>query len=357
MRPSCPHRGPVPQLLRGAKAVSDLALALLLPLLVVVQVSGLLAACTEKGGGPPPLRFALLVNRLGDVWTKSEIAGFQRACREFGVEALVFDNRMDANTTLSNMDIVLEQGIDGIALSPPDQKISALIVDKAFSAEVPVVSMDLRLLDYNNRQLAPHVGVDNVGAGEAVGRWLAERIRDLRWLEDRSITVGVAALTYDEIWDMKLRTDACRKVLLEELPVLDERRLYGIDYRSMDAVGALLGMQELITSHPDVTNWVVFAGNDEGVIGAVRALEQVGLDENAVGCGIGYGRAMAELSKNASAFKATVFIDGCAQGRLAASHLYEYLVHGRPIPAATHGRIFMVDRAAAGTIALEGQGR
>ena len=287
----------------------------------------------------------MLVNRLSDVWTKGEIEGFEQACRELGAEPLVFDNRMDANTTLSNLDVVIGQGVDGIVISPPDQKISALVVDKAFSADVPVVSLDLRLLDYNNRQLAPHVGVDNTAAGTAMGGWLAAELRALQWLKDRSSTVGVAALTYDSIWDMKLRTDACRQTLMSRLPDLDPDSIHPVDYRSMDAVGALLGMHSLITVHPEVTNWVVFAGNDEGVIGAVRALEQVGLDSSAIGCGIGYGRAMTELSKRDSAFKATVFIDAREQGRTAATHLYDSVMHGKPIPAFTRVESRVVDRA------------
>jgi L-arabinose transport system substrate-binding protein len=298
--------------------------------------AGLGAGC--RGGAPRErLLFALLVNRLNNPWTEQQIAGFREACGRLDADVLVLDNQMDANMTLSNLDVALEQGADGVALSPPDQKISALIVDRAFSADIPVVALDLRLLDYNNRQLAPYLGVPNSKAGHASGQWLASEIERLGWLEDRSLTVGVAALTFDPIWDMRLRTDACRQALLDNSPALSPEQIYPVHHRRMDAVGALMGMHELISTHPEVTNWVVYAGNDEGVTGAVRALEQVGLDAKALGCGIGYGRARTELEgPRRTAFKATVFLDGAEIGRTAAEYLYNYRVNGIPIPATTY---------------------
>lgn len=48
----------------------------------------------------------------------------------------------------------------------------------------------------------------------------------------------------------------------------------------------------MLTAHPEITKWLVTGANEEGTIGACRALESAGLDKDA--CVVGLGAYMAK---------------------------------------------------------------
>ncbi|MDY5349023.1 MAG: hypothetical protein SPG80_05710 [Candidatus Ventricola sp.] len=48
----------------------------------------------------------------------------------------------------------------------------------------------------------------------------------------------------------------------------------------------------MFTAHPEITKWLVTGANEEGTIGALRALESAGLD--AESCVVGLGAYMAK---------------------------------------------------------------
>ena len=50
----------------------------------------------------------------------------------------------------------------------------------------------------------------------------------------------------------------------------------------------------VFTANPQITTWMVMGANEEGTIGACRALETAGLDANA--CVVGLGAYMAKMS-------------------------------------------------------------
>jgi L-arabinose transport system substrate-binding protein len=131
------------------------------------------------------------------------------------------------------------------------------------------------------------------------------------------------------------RTDGQKEVWLQHFPDWPESRMWRVDYtgpqdEAFDQAAATF------TAHPEIKHWVVMAINDEGAAGATRALEQAGLDKDAVVCGIGGYLAKLEFKKEGgSAFKATAFINYVDVGAIAAENMMNYLVNGTEIPADT----------------------
>lgn len=287
----------------------------------------------EGASSGDQLKLAIMVKRADEPWFQVESDGFKEQCEKMGVTAIIMDNKMDPNVTLTNVDTAIAQNVDGIAIVVPDQKLSNSVVAKAKSNNIPILAIDDVLIDESGKQIAPYVGMDAPIIGHQVGSWLAEYVNEQGWIEDDSKVVGVAAMTYDQVSVIKDRTDASRKALIERLFGLEESQIHEINYKNLDAVGSFEAMQSLLTTQPDVTNWIIYAGNDEGVVGAVRALEQAGLAKDAVGCGLGAGLARGEFEKkNETAFKASVFLDSAAHGAIAAETLYNYIVKDIEMP-------------------------
>ncbi|MBI9106126.1 MAG: substrate-binding domain-containing protein [Spirochaetales bacterium] len=291
------------------------------------------------------LQFAILIKKGDESWYRKEAEGFAARCRELGVSSIVMDNKMDPNIALVNIDLAIEKKVDGIAIVVPEQRMGPLIVDRAFESNIAIVSLDLKLLDHQGRQLAPHFGLDDKSAGYSAGVWLARQVQELEWYGSLSNTIGIAAFTNMHITEYRVRVNECQRALFEWLPELSRSRFFKLDYPGTDAVGGLLSMQELLNQHPEITNWIVFSATDEGAIGAVRALEQVGLGSRSIACGIQAERAFGEFSlAQETAFKGAVFYDPYQLGSRAADALYSYIKNGSAIPAVTSVPFKMITR-------------
>lgn len=301
-----------------------------------VKVVSAQEAPAEDAKKPEDLTLVLMVKRADEPWFQAEAKGFEDKCKELGVRGVIMDNKMDPNTHLTNLDNAIAQKVSGMAVVVPDQGMSQTTVDKAKAAGISVVAVDDTLIDANGKSIAPYIGLENSQIGYQVGEWLAGQVNTAGWMKDPSKKVGVAAMTFDEVEGIKLRTDGCKKAILEKMQGATEDMIFEMNYKNTDAVGSQEAMQSLLTQHPDITNWVIYAGNDEGVVGAVRALEQVKKDKDSIGCGLGAGLAAGEFAKEGgTAFKASAFISSYNHGVLAAQALYDNLVNGVEIPENT----------------------
>ncbi len=95
-----------------------------------------------------------------------------------------------------------------------------------------------------------------------------------------------------------------------------------------------------------MTHWVVFACNDEGVLGTLNALATQGVSpDNVIGVGLGaYEACKAWAAEQPSGFKAALFISGLDVGASAAQVLYDNVVNGVPLPENTIAPTTIVDR-------------
>ena len=117
----------------------------------------------------------------------------------------------------------------------------------------------------------------------------------------------------------------------------------------MDYDGTLKGAADafpaFITAHPEVTHWILWSCNDDGVLGAVRALENAGVKaDNVIGVGLGAHMACDEWNKaKPTGFKAAVYIDAALHGAKAGEIMYDYLANGTPLPENSIVQGVMVD--------------
>ena len=77
----------------------------------------------------------------------------------------------------------------------------------------------------------------------------------------------------------------------ELCPDFPEDRIFKADYDGTTEKGNTASAA-IFTANPQITTWLVTGANEEGTIGACRALEDAGLDANA--CVVGLGGYMAK---------------------------------------------------------------
>jgi len=227
----------------------------------------------------------------------------------------------------------ISAGAAGIAITVPDQTIGPAISDAAAAAGVALVATDDGIGDSEGNPV-PFVGFSGPDMGAKVGAEAARLLEEGGWLEDESITLGVLSTEVQTLSVCEDRTNASKAAMLEV--GVPEDAIFQVPYTgetqsAQDAAGPV------ITAHPDVTHWVVFACNDEGVLGTLNALATQGVaPENVIGVGLGaYEACKFWAAEQPSGFKGALFISGLDVGAAAAEVLYDNIVNGVELPEST----------------------
>lgn len=84
----------------------------------------------------------------------------------------------------------------------------------------------------------------------------------------------------------------------------------------------------------ELKKWVVTGANEEGTVGAVRALEDAGLDADSWVMGIGGYLAPDEFEKG-SCMKAATYFSDVAIGAASVEMLMDHINNGTEMPMST----------------------
>ena len=103
-------------------------------------------------------------------------------------------------------------------------------------------------------------------------------------------------------------------------------------------VNAIDVMTTTLTANPQYDNWIFYACNDDGVLGAARAMENSSYPaENGIGIGIDGSRACDAFGNGrASAYKGTMWLNSANHGRDAVQLLLASIKDGTALPEATY---------------------
>ena len=164
----------------------------------------------------------------------------------------------------------------------------------------------------------PFVGFDGKDMGKKVGEAAAKLLTDSGWLGDTAKKVGVMTVAVETLSVCVDRTDNEKAAILAA--GVPEENVLVVPYTG-EALSAQDAAGPIITANPDVTNWVVFACNDEGVLGALNALATAGVNpDNIIAVGLGaYEACKPWAAEQPSGFKAALFISGLDVGATAAT--------------------------------------
>lgn len=230
------------------------------------------------------------IYKAGDqTWFIDEGAAAQKAVEEAGGEFIFVDAKMNPEEYLKAIDNAIANKASGIVTCIPDQTMSQAAVDKATEAGIPIVAADDALQDADGNKLAPWVGINAYVIGEANGEWLANYAKDNELVGKDG--VGLLIMTMDTVSSCVPRAEGEFAKFTELCPDFGEDNIFYADYDGTTDKGNTAAAA-VITANPQITTWLVTGANEEGCIGAARALESAGLDADA--CVVGLGAYMAK---------------------------------------------------------------
>jgi L-arabinose transport system substrate-binding protein len=312
------------------KRNSTLLAASVVAISILASVGGCSAGTSGSTAGG---KIAYISKDLSQGYFQTEATGVKKQAKSSGYSTLTMDSRGNADTQSANIDTAITQGVKGVVLVTQDQKLGPAVAAKLAAADIPLVTVDDPIVDANGKAV-PFVGMATKLIGTDVGQLLSASVASKGW---NAADTAAAAMTFDEIDVCKQRTDATKTAIESKLAELPKANFYEANSAGNTTDGGLQAMQGLITAHPDVKHWLVYGCNEEGVVGAIRALEAAGQGGGS-SCGVGLGDgslAKIEFSKGTADYCGSVFVNSAKHGEMAVKLIVDHIKTGKKIPSQT----------------------
>ena len=300
-----------------------------LVLLLLVVFGMLFTGCggkqSESEGQGPLLAF--ICKDLSQEWFVGTSTAMRETAMKRGArDVLLFDCSMNPDKYMTALDTAISRKVDVLIVCPPDQKLSQVTVDRCNAAGIKVMADDDGLIDENGVHIAPALELDAYIVGEGIGDYLG-KYYPANDMQANYAATAFMLMNMPEVSSCVPRSEGARDKFLELVPAFEMSRVIRADYDGTSEKGFNVAAAT-ITANPQFKYWIVMAPNDEGAQGGTRALEQAGIDKNAIVAGVGGYLAKDEFKKDYSAFKATAYIDPVLDGTIAANAAMDWIEKG-----------------------------
>ncbi len=245
-------------------------------LLLVLLAMLVLAACSmdapgsdseegEEGGeSNGNLKIGFSISTLNNPFFVTLNDGAEAKAKELDAELMVVDAQDDASKQASDIEDLIQQGVDLIMINPVDSEAVTAAVESANAAGIPVITVDRSA---SGGEVVSHIASDNKAGGEMAGEFLVSLVGDGAKVAELEGVPGSSAA--------RERGEGFNAVAGSSLDVVAKQTA------NFNRAEGLTVMENILQSNPDVTG--VFAHNDEMALGALEAIEAAGKDITVVG--------------------------------------------------------------------------
>ena len=314
----------------------------------LVQLSslGALAAATGFRGAQAAerIKIGFIVKMPEQAWFINE----QHAATEAGqkMDFIVVNLAgSDGTAVMSAIDNLSAQGAKGFVICPPDVRLGPAIYARATSANMKVVSVDDQFVTPDGKPMpqVPHLGMSGYKIGQQVGGAISDEMKKRGWKPEE---VAACRITSNELPTARERVAGATDTLVKNGFL--KANIFDAPQRSTDTEGANTAASPVFARHGTFKKWIIYALNEESVLGGVRAGEQFhfGADDM-IGIGInGTGAAFAEFSKpQPTGFYGTIAVSSALHGRQSAINLVDWIRDNKQPPANTQTTGTLMTRA------------
>ncbi len=311
-----------------------------------VAILLVLQGCGKSGqtssGSNENIKVGFLVKQPDEPWFQNEWK-FAQMCADSFKFDLVKIGATDGEKVLSAIDNLAAQGAKGFVICAPDVRLGPSIMAKANSYGMKVISVDDRFVGADGKFMTEvhHLGISAHDIGIGVGRALAEEMKTRNWPVDET---AVCAVTWEELQTARERTDGAIEALTAA--GFPKVKIFKAPQRVADIPGAFDAVNALIIQHQNVKRWLVCGNNDNGVLGAVRAMEGRGYDSSTViGVGINGTDCIVEFQKDKpTGFYASMLLTPRRHGFETTEMLYKWIKDGVEPPMETYTTGILITR-------------
>ena len=314
--------------------------------LTAVALMGLMLVGGAAAQALPKIGF--LVKMPEQSWFQLEWKFAAQAGADLGFEVIQIGTP-DGEKVMNAIDNLAAQGAKGFVICTPDTKLGPAIVAKAKSLNLKVLAVDDQFVKADGSPMldVPYLGISAGKIGETVGTTLAAELKKRGW---KAADTGAIRITDNELQTARERVQGATKTLTAA--GFDPKMIFDSAQKTTDIEGGFNAANTVITNHPKIKNWLVFAVNDDSVVGGVRALEGQGFKaDHIIGVGInGDTTAINEFKKaTTTGFFATVLLAAKAHGYQTSQLMFNWITKGvvPPLDTRTAGTLITRDNYVA----------
>ncbi len=162
------------------KKILALAIALCLCLSLAACGSKAPASASPDASASPSaeakdLTFGYIAYDMSDIWNEYSARAFEYAAEQNGVKTIVLDSKNSLEESVTAMESLIQQGVDGISIFPISTEQGAQLVKMANEAGIPVTVENFAMDTENPGDYIASVACEYDKIGEAAIKWIAEQ--------------------------------------------------------------------------------------------------------------------------------------------------------------------------------------
>jgi len=244
--------------------------------MVVVALMLLLAACggnnsnnasgndsNADAGDKKDMKVGIAVNTLNNPFFVDLKEGAEETAGEEGIDLVVTDSQGDPGKQMSDVENLLQQGIDLLILNPVDSDAAGQAALLANDQNVPVITVDRQA---SEGDIVTHVGFDALKSGGIAATYLEEV------LEGEGKVVEIQGILGTNVGQDRSQG------FNDHMEGVSGIEIVASQSANFDRGEALSVMEDILQANKEID--AVYAANDEMVMGALSAIESANrLDE------------------------------------------------------------------------------
>lgn len=246
-----------------------------LTLLFVALVTLVLSACSmespflenakdDAANEKVSYKIGFSISTLNNPFFVTLSDGAKANAKAQGVAISIVDAQDDASKQASDVEDLIQQGVDLILINPVDSSAVGSAVEAANAAGIPVITVDRSA---ESGEVVSHIASDNVAGGVLAGEYLLELVGEGRKV---AMLEGIAG------------SSAARDRGEGFLTAVEGRvDLVSSLTANFDRGEGLTVMENMLQANPQIQG--VFAQNDEMALGALEAIQASGKDIKVIG--------------------------------------------------------------------------
>lgn len=130
---------------------------------------------SASGGEKEELTFGYIAYDMSDIWNEYSARAFEYAAEQNGVKTVVLDSKNSLEESITAMESLIQQGVDGISIFPISTEQGAQLVKMANEANIPVTVENFAMDIDDPGDYIASVACEYDKIGEAAIKWIAEQ--------------------------------------------------------------------------------------------------------------------------------------------------------------------------------------
>ncbi|WP_433958364.1 ribose ABC transporter substrate-binding protein RbsB [Cytobacillus horneckiae] len=243
-------------------------------LFVMVMILFIVSACSLEGGDTKGTeekgakddtaakKIGISISTLNNPYFVTLKDSAEAKAKELGMETTTVDAQNDPAKQVSDIEDLIQQGVDILLINPADSSAIASAISSANNANIPVITVDRSA---EGGEVVAHVASDNAAGGKIAGEYIIEQLgEEAKVVELEGIPGSSAARERGAGFNEAIAAASGYEVASKQAA-------------NFDRAQGLTVMENIIQSTKDFK--AVFAHNDEMALGAVQALNAAGLTD------------------------------------------------------------------------------